>query len=72
MPIEVKRTAIYPGTFDPIHNGHIDIAVRAATIFDELVVAVYDQRAKSLMFTVEERVALAREALGSPSDVHRG
>ena len=59
----MKRTAIYPGTFDPIHFGHIDIAVRAAKIFDELVLAVYDQPSKSLMFSVEERVAMARDAL---------
>ncbi len=57
------RTALYPGTFDPIHFGHVDIATRASNIFDNLVVAVYDRPAKSLMFTVEERVALAREAL---------
>lgn len=56
-------TALYPGTFDPVHFGHIDIATRAASIFDELVVAVYDRPAKDLMFTVEERVELAREAL---------
>lgn len=55
--------ALYPGTFDPIHLGHIDIAERASKIFESLVVAVYDRPAKSLMFTVEERVALARRAL---------
>jgi len=59
----LTHIAIYPGTFDPIHLGHVDIATRAANIFDEIVVAVYDRPAKSLMFTVEERVALARQAL---------
>jgi len=59
----LTRIAIYPGTFDPIHLGHVDIATRAANIFDELVVAVYDRPAKSLLFTVEERVELARRAL---------
>lgn len=59
----MTHIAIYPGTFDPIHLGHVDIATRAANIFDEIVVAVYDRPAKSLMFTVEERVALARQAL---------
>jgi len=57
------HTALYPGTFDPIHFGHIDIATRASRIFKNLVVAVYDRPAKDLMFTVEERVALARRAL---------
>ncbi len=55
--------AIYPGTFDPIHLGHVDIATRAAEIFDHLIVAVYERPAKNLLFTAEERVALAREAL---------
>ncbi len=64
----MKRTAIYPGTFDPIHFGHIDIAVRAARIFDELVLAVYDQPSKSLLFSVEERVALARDALAGKAN----
>jgi pantetheine-phosphate adenylyltransferase len=59
----LTRIAIYPGSFDPIHLGHVDIATRAANVFDELIVAVYDQPAKNLMFTVEERVALANEAL---------
>ena len=62
-------TAIYPGTFDPIHLGHVDIATRAASIFDELVVAVYDRPAKSLLFTVEERVALAGQALAGLPNV---
>ncbi len=57
------RVALYPGSFDPIHYGHIDIAQRAAHLFDRLIVAVYDRPHKSLLFTTEERVALAREAL---------
>nr|HID13218.1 pantetheine-phosphate adenylyltransferase [Anaerolineae bacterium] len=65
----MTRIAIYPGTFDPIHLGHVDIATRAANIFDELVVAVYDRPAKSLLFTVEERVALARQALANLPNV---
>ncbi len=56
--------AIYPGTFDPIHNGHIDIVHRALEIFDELVVAVYDRPLKSLLFSTSERLALLEKALG--------
>lgn len=59
----MTHTAIYPGTFDPIHFGHVDIATRAANIFDELVFAVYTRPAKDLLFTIEERVELARQAL---------
>jgi len=65
----LTRIAIYPGTYDPIHLGHVDIATRAANIFDELVVAVYDRPAKSLLFTVEERVALASQALAGLAEV---
>ena len=54
--------ALFPGTFDPIHYGHIDIASRASRIFDELVMAVYDKPLKSLMFSPEERMALVNEA----------
>lgn len=55
--------AMYPGTFDPIHNGHVDIAARAGALFEEVVVAIYDAPPKKLLFSTDERVALAREAL---------
>ncbi|MDE3088051.1 MAG: pantetheine-phosphate adenylyltransferase [Chloroflexota bacterium] len=55
-------TALYPGSFDPIHYGHIDIAKRAARVFDKLIWAVYDRAHKNLMFTTEERLAFMREA----------
>ena len=55
--------AIYPGTFDPITNGHVDVATRAAALFDGLIVAVYDRPIKNLLFSTPERVDMAREAL---------
>ena len=54
--------ALFPGTFDPIHFGHIDIARRAARLFDEVVMAVYDKPLKSLLFSPEERIALVEQA----------
>jgi pantetheine-phosphate adenylyltransferase len=61
--------ALYPGTFDPIHNGHIDIATRAGALFEEVVVAVYDAPPKKLLFTTDERLELARDALAPLSNV---
>ena len=54
--------ALFPGTFDPIHYGHIDIAERAARLFDEVIMAVYDRPLKSLMFLPDERMDLVKEA----------
>ncbi|PWB52212.1 MAG: pantetheine-phosphate adenylyltransferase [Anaerolineales bacterium] len=55
--------ACFPGTFDPIHYGHLDIARRAARLFDEVVIAVYDRPMKSLIFPPEERIALAAQTV---------
>ena len=55
--------AVYPGSFDPIHKGHIDVAERAARIFDQLIVGVYATPQKNLMFDVRERTDMARQAL---------
>ena len=54
---------LFPGTFDPIHFGHIDIATRASRLFSEVVVAVYDKPLKNLLFAPEKRIELSREAL---------
>jgi pantetheine-phosphate adenylyltransferase len=54
--------AIYAGSFDPIHYGHLDIVQRAAALFDKLIWAVYDRPLKNLMFTTEERLSFMRQA----------
>jgi pantetheine-phosphate adenylyltransferase len=56
--------AVYPGTFDPLTRGHEDLVRRAASLFSRLVVGVADSRAKHPVFTVEERISIAREVLG--------
>ncbi len=61
--------AIYPGSFDPITNGHLDIVRRASAIFDELILGVYDRPEKRLLFSTEERVKLAREAVSTFKNV---
>jgi pantetheine-phosphate adenylyltransferase len=55
--------ALFPGTFDPIHYGHLDIARRAARLFDEVVIAVYDRPMKTLIFQPEDRINLVRQAI---------
>jgi pantetheine-phosphate adenylyltransferase len=61
--------AVFPGTFDPIHFGHIDIAHRSARLFDEVIVAVYDKPLKTLFFSPEERINLARQAFDDMSNI---
>lgn len=55
--------AIYPGSFDPVHYGHIDVIKRAASMFDELIVSVLNNKSKSPLFSVDERVNILKEAL---------
>ncbi|MBI3035587.1 pantetheine-phosphate adenylyltransferase [Candidatus Woesearchaeota archaeon] len=59
------RTAVYPGTFDPVTNGHMDIIERALKLFDRLYVVVADNPQKNATFTAQERVGMLREALKS-------
>ena len=59
------RTAIYPGSFDPITNGHLDLVQRAAKLFDRVIVAVAANEAKKPLFTLPERVALVTASIQS-------
>lgn len=59
----MKRIAVYPGTFDPVTNGHIDIVQRACELFDEVIVTVAVNPSKDPMFTVDERLNLLRASL---------
>jgi len=65
----MARRAIYPGTFDPITNGHTDLVRRAAGIFDQVVVAVASNPRKTPLFTLEERIGLSRHVLADIPNV---
>ncbi len=60
----MKRIAVYPGTFDPLTRGHEDLVRRASKLFDKLVLGVADSRNKKPIFTLDERIEIAREVLG--------
>jgi len=61
--------AIYPGSFDPITNGHLDIVTRAAKLFEKLIVGIYDAPDKNVLFTTEERVELVSQAIANLPNV---
>ena len=65
----MTRRALYPASLDPIHNGHIDVALRAAKIFDEVIVAVYDNPKKNVLFSAEERMELANRAFAGITNI---
>jgi len=65
----MNNKAVYPGTFDPITLGHEDLARRAARLFDKVILAIADSRAKQPFFTLDERVEMAREVLRDLSNV---
>ena len=62
-------TAIYPGTFDPITNGHIDIAQRAAKLFDEVIIAVAERKAEKTLFTKDERLFLVNNLFSNIGNI---
>ncbi|MDA1188255.1 MAG: pantetheine-phosphate adenylyltransferase [Chloroflexi bacterium] len=55
--------AVYPGSFDPVHNGHLDVTERASRLFDTIIVGVYDSPPKNLMFSTDERVEMFKEGI---------
>lgn len=65
----MKTKAIYPGTFDPLTNGHTDLVIRAARLFDEVILAVAANPSKQPMFSLEERVALAQQVFAGLPNV---
>jgi pantetheine-phosphate adenylyltransferase len=64
------RTAIYPGSFDPLTNGHLDVLERASKLFDRVIVAIARSESKQPLFTLEERLALMKPAIKRLKNVH--
>ncbi len=63
------RIAVYPGSFDPLTNGHLDILARARRLADRVIVAILEQDQKTPLFTVDERIGMIREIIGSDTSV---
>jgi pantetheine-phosphate adenylyltransferase len=66
---EKMKNIIYPGTFDPVHNGHVDIANRASEIFDQLIFVIAENPRKKPLFSIEERIEMVRESTINISNV---
>ena len=64
MPLKPSRIAIYPGSFDPITNGHLDLIQRGSRLFDRLIVSILRNESKEPLFSVEERIEMLREVAG--------
>ncbi|MBT8407620.1 MAG: pantetheine-phosphate adenylyltransferase [Deltaproteobacteria bacterium] len=69
--MEDKRVTVYAGSFDPITNGHLDLLSRALKIFDNIIIAVAENPAKTPLFTLEERLEMIRASLTNHPDPHR-
>lgn len=65
----MKRVAVYPGTFDPVTNGHIDLVERSLRIFDEVIIAVAENPKKAPLFSLQERIALFQKATAKYKNV---
>ncbi len=63
------KTAVYPGTFDPITNGHLSIVNRALKIFDKLIIAILNNPQKEPLFSIEERISMIKDVLKSKSNI---
>ncbi len=65
----MEKIAIYPGSFDPVTNGHIDIITRGLKLFDRIIVTILENPSKSLLFTLPERMDLLSESLAGIDNV---
>ena len=60
------KSVVYPGTFDPITNGHVDLVERACKLFDKVIIGIASSASKSPLFTLEERIDLSNQSLPTP------
>ena len=67
--LRMERIAIYPGSFDPVTNGHLDIVKRGLKIFDKIIVAILQNPAKKALFTVDERIEMLNFCLGDYKEI---